>query len=692
MEKSYDLLLEIGCEEIPSRFMAGSLGQLREEAIIILRENRLEQDDVVTWGTPRRLVIAVAGLSSGQSDLVETVKGPPVNRSYDQEGNPTRALQGFMQGQGVTLEQLEEETIKGAPYVTVRREIKGLPTDQLLPQLLPRLIQKLNFPRPMFWQSKETRFARPIRWILALYKDSPVYFSFAAIDSGSETYGHRFLAPGPFEVDSIDDYFQRLAESYVVLDQDRRRAMIREQLAAAAAEKGGKALIDSDLLEEVIYLVEYPVAADGFFDRSFLDLPQEVLVTTMQHHQRYFPIAEKDGDRLMPHFVGISNNLFHPNIRKGYSKVLQARLADARFFFNEDRKNSLESYVEKLSGVIFLKSLGTLEEKRERLVELTGRLGAVLDLGAPQIDNAKRVAHLCKADLVTGMVKEFTDLQGIMGREYARLSGEKDEIATGIYEHYLPRFAGDDLPTSIAGALVSLADRIDTLTGCFAIGLQPTGSQDPYGLRRQAQGAVAILLGFALKLSPVDYIDQAIDLFSTKLDLQSATQAEVRSSLIDFLLQRIRFVLQDRNISHDVTEAVLAVPFSNLDILFRRALALQANLKEPLLDAVITAYNRAANLARNSEGGTVDEELFEDGSEGELYARLIEVEEEMLASDDPLVNLESLRRLKDPLDRFFDSVMVMAEDHKVRENRLNLLAALKKLFNGLADFSKLQAP
>ncbi len=689
---NHDFLLEIGCEEIPSRFIPRAMDQLQKEAASLLAENRIGHGAIETWATPRRLVVRISELEQKQPDLVEKIKGPPVNRAYDEAGKPTKALQGFIQSQKVEMDQLEEEIIKDARYISVQKETPGRMTEELLPELLPRLIQKLSFPRPMYWQNKDVRFARPIRWLLAVYGHKPIIFKFADVQSGKVTYGHRFLTPGPFDIDNVEHYFKCLEDYYVVLDHNRRREMIRRQLAEKAAKCGGEALVDEDLLEEVTYLVEYPVAVEGSFDQHYLDLPQEVPITSMQHHQRYFPIVEKMSGSLLPYFIGISNNRFHPNIRKGYAKVLQARLADGRFFFDEDRKEPLENYVEKLKSVIFLESLGSLDQKRARLVELTGKLGKALKLHPDQIKKTRRVAQLCKADLVTGLVKEFPELQGVMGREYALLSGEPAEVAAGIYEHYLPRFTGDKIPSAMEGALVSLADRIDTLAGCFAIGIQPTGSQDPYALRRQAQGAVAILLGLEIKISLEDYIGHALDSLVVTLALDNDKRQQLQLNLHEFMVQRIRFALQDRGIEHDVAEAILAVPFSSIAEVFRKAEVLEEYTKGPLLDDVITAYNRVANLARKTGGDLVDKTLFEDISETELFRSLKTAEGTLAGMDNPTIILEQLQLLKQPIDNFFDHVMVMVDDDRLRENRLNLLAALKTTFNRMADFSKLQSP
>lgn len=692
MTAKQNFLLEIGCEEIPSRFLPGAMDQLEQDAAALLTENRLGYGKIKTFATPRRLVLLIEALDSGQADLVEKVKGPPKDRAYDQSGQPTRALQGFVRSQGLSMEQVEEEMIKNALYMVARKEIPGRPVEELLPELMPQLIRKLSFPRPMYWKSKDVRFARPIRWILALYGDQKVRFKFAGLEAGATTCGHRFLAPGPFEIKDVDHFFECLEKNYIILDHNRRREMILAQLKAKAEEKGGRALVDDDLLEEVTYLVEYPVAVDGWFDEAYLDLPQEVPITSMQHHQRYFPIVEKESGRLLPYFIGISNNRFHENIRKGYAKVLQARLADGRFFFNEDRKKPLDHYVEQLKSVIFLESLGNLDQKRNRLVELSAKLGQSLNLAPEEIEKTQRIAHLCKADLVTGMVKEFTELQGVMGREYARLSGEAEQVALGIYEHYLPRYPGDRLPSFTEAALVSLADRIDTLAGCFAIGIQPTGSQDPYGLRRQAQGAVNILLNLDLKLGLKDYIKAALDVLSAELSLSAEQRQQVDSSLHDFMLQRIRFAFQERGIRYDSVEAVLAVPFDTVAELFNRAAVLDEQQQSPLLNDVIAAYNRVANLAKNAPGGEPDLSAFSEAAEKELFRKWQEAEAAFEKAASPVEKLTVLRTLKEPVDSFFDQVMVMVEDDRVRASRLNLLAGVTKLFNRLADFSRLPAP
>lgn len=688
-----DLLLEIGCEELPSRYIPGALAQLEEAAASLFREHRLAFESCQAWATPRRLALLVRGLEARQTDLQKKVKGPALERAYDAAGSPTPALLGFARSQGLAPEELIVETVNGNKFIFALKEIPGQATADLLPRILTELLRRLSFPRPMYWESKECRFARPIRNLLALYGEKAIPFSYAGVTAGRSTFGHRFLSSGPVVVKSPAAYLRSLEENYVLADHERRREAIRQQLMEQAAALGGRPLIEEALLEEVTFLVEYPVAVTGSFSTAFLDLPREVLITTMQVHQRYFPVVKATDGSLLPHFIGISNNRYHENIRRGYEKVLGARLADARFFFEEDRKEPLERHAARLSEVLFQEELGSLAQKQERLVRLVRKLAQRLALPGKAARRAERAAALCKADLVTHMVREFPELQGVMGREYALLSGEEPGTARAIYEHYLPRFAGDETPRTVEGALLSLADRADTLSGCFAVGLQPTGSEDPYALRRQGQGIVSILLEHELDLSPAELFEAALQEYAGALSLSAGRLEELRGALQEFITQRLRFALQEKGLSHDVIEAVLAVPYRSVAELSRRAAALEEQLRSELLKDVNTAYVRTANLARRSGGGPVEQELLREPAERELYRRFQEVEPEVrraLQERRYGACLELLASLKEPVDRFFDQVLVMAEDEKLRRNRLNLLAAVKGLFNRFADFALLQ--
>lgn len=688
-----DLLLEIGCEELPPRFAEEALGQLQEGMTALAGEQRLGFDGIETGGTPRRLMLLVRGLATRQPPLERKVKGPPLERAYDPDGTPTGALHGFARSQGLPPEALVVERSKGVSYLFAVKELPGEGTAALLPGMLGRLLRGLSFSRPMYWERKEDRFPRPVRWLLALYGSASVDFTFAGVSAGRETFGHRFLSPGPFTVESAAGYFKCLEENRVILDPRRRRERIRQQLMEAAAALGGRPLIDQSLLREVAFLVEYPVAVSGSFARDYLELPREVLVTTMQAHQRYFPVLRGEGEALEPCFVGISNNLYHDNIRRGYEKVLRARLADARFFYDEDRRERLDHYAARLTAVIFHEDLGTMAEKQDRLVKLVRLIGERLGCPADRIRRAERAAGLCKADLVTQMVREFPELQGVMGRDYARLGGEEPETAAAIREHYLPRHSGDALPATVEGALLSLADRADTLSGCFAAGIQPTGSQDPYALRRQGQGIIAVLAAFRFALTPAELLDVALEEHLRTAPQSLSHRNRLREALHDFMARRLRFALLEEGRSYDVVDAVLAAPYISLAELRERAAALESHLRTDLLRDLCTAYNRVANLARRAGGGAIRLESLVEPAEEELHRSLLRVRpglERALREGDYRACLEQLALLKEPVDRFFDRVLVMVEEEPLRQNRLNLLAAVKALFNRLADFSRLQ--
>ena len=688
-----DFLLEIGCEELPPGFIPEALQQLQRGIAALLGEQRLAFESSEAWATPRRLTLLVKGLAARQLHLQQKVKGPPLERAYDGAGAPTGALHGFARSQGLSPEALIVEKIKGVPYLFAVKEFPGEAAEALLPETLTRLIHGISFARPMYWQCKEDRFPRPVRWLLALYGEAAVRFTFAGVISGKKTFGHRFLSPGPFTVKSIPGDFDCLERNRVLLDHEKRGRRIRQLLEEQAAAVGGRPLIDEALLEEVTFLVEYPAAVSGSFAREYLELPREVLITTMQVHQRYFPVLEKEGEALLPSFIGISNNLDHENIRRGYEKVLRARLADARFFYNEDRKEHLESYAAQLSGVIFHENLGTLAEKQERLINLVEKIGVHLGCSGELIWSARRAAQLAKADLVTRMVREFPELQGVMGREYALLSGEKPETAQAIAEQYRPRHPGDSVPVTLEGALLSLADRADTLSGCFAAGIQPTGSQDPYALRRQGQGIITILLEGGFELTPAALLDAALEQHTGIASLSLQRREELRGALHDFMTQRLRFALQEKGSSYDVIEAVLAVPYRSVAELFARAAALERHLQTALLKDLGAAYIRAANLARGAATGAVHPDRLIEPAEKELYRSLLQAEpllDRALQQGDYRAALEQLGQLKEPIDLFFDQVMVMVEEENLRLNRLHLLAAVKVLFNRLADFALLQ--
>lgn len=687
-----DLLLEIGTEEIPSRFMKPVLKQMEQIATNLFQENRIEFYSAKAYGTPRRLTLFMEGVGERQADLEEQKKGPAKKAAFDSEGKPTRAAEGFARSQGVAVEDLGVKEFQGGDYVFAVRRVKGQDTQNLLPSLLQNMIKELYFPKPMYWTSKEFRFARPIRWLLALYGEGEIKFRISDLDSGRFTYGHRFLAPGPFEVKDIPDYFRLMEECFVVLDQEKRKKLIREQAEESARTLGGKPLLDEELLEEVTYLVEYPRAVVGEFSSDFLEIPKEVLTTSMQSHQRYFPVVGESGS-LLPNFITISNAQedVKGNIKVGNERVLRARLADARFFYQEDQKNAPEQYVEKLQSVLFQEGLGTLYEKTQRIVELSRYMADRLGLAPEEKESVSRAALLCKYDLLTNMVYEFPELQGIMGREYTGLAGETEAVSKGIYEHYLPRFAGDDLPQSLTGSLVSIADKMDNIVGCFGIGIQPTGSQDPYALRRQALGMVYIMLDSKVSLTLTEILGAAVDYYSTQ-DLTKEKE-EIISDVMEFFRQRIRNIFLEKGLRYDLIDAVLSSGFEVVIDAYNRAESLSRVIDNPAFSRLMIAYNRTANLAKKApDKGEVEPGLWEHPAEKELHEAYKQISEEVaegLSAQNYEGVLEQLPRMQDPVDRFFDQVMVMVDNDKVRNNRLNLLREIRDLFHRFADFGKI---
>lgn len=689
------LLLEIGCEEIPSRFMPPTLELLQEEAGKICSDSRLAYDRIVTLGTPRRLVVLIYGLGEKQADVEEKKKGPALRAAFDAAGNPTRAAEGFARSQGVEVRDLEIEEVEGAKYVFAYKKIAGKTTREILPAMLEGLMHRITFPKPMFWTVREVRFARPIRWLCALYGQNPVPFSYAGLESGPFTFGHRFLSPGPHRVTSAENYLETLKSHYVMVDPAERREKISQQARQVAESLGGEALLEEDLLTEVNFLVEYPMAVSGSYNPDYLRLPREVLITTMQSHQRYFPVQEKGGEKLMPYFITIANGVerFKETVRKGNERVLRARLADADFFYREDMKAPLTDKVELLKNIVFQEDLGTLWQKTMRIQDNAVFLSSLLNLTEEEKEAAKRGAYLCKADLVTSMVYEFSELQGIMGREYALRFGERAEIAAVIYEHYLPRFAGDDVPANAAGAVVALADKLDNILASFSRGKEPTGSQDPYALRRQALGVIAILSARGISLDLPSVLNHAYRRLHQDAAGGLKEQTETVSKVFDFIMQRQKYILLEEGLPFDVVEAMISARGHDLHLISRRAKELASLTNhEEVLD-LLRAYTRVVNLAGKApEGVLLKEELFLEAEERHLYASFLKVKEEgkrLLAKGDFPGFLKAGAAIKPAVDGFFDQVMVMVEDEQVRNNRLVLLQQIRDYFLDVVDLGKI---
>lgn len=684
-----DLLLEIGVEELPSAYMRNTIEQLDLLTRQKLDEVRLEYKKVFAYGTPRRLVIYVQDLEEQARDAVIENRGPKKAIAYDNKGNPTKALLGFARGQKVNVEDLEIRDVEGTEYVFAVRTEKGLKAEKLLPELLPNLVNTISFPKSMRWGYFHTRFARPIRWITALYGSQVVSFMIENISSSNITTGHRFLSPVQLQVNNPEHYFEVINSNYVILDQDFRREMIWKQILEAAAAAGGVPMENDDLLEEITYLVEYPTAFCGSFSPSYLAVPPEVLTTTMIEHQRYFPVFDHQG-RLLNSFVGVRNGTSYSLdiVKAGNERVLKARLEDALFFWNEDTKVPLEALVEKLSAVLFHERLGSVLDRVHRLQHLAVYIGNQYKLSSES--RLSRAALLCKADLVSNMVYEFTELQGIMGRYYAINSNEDAEVSEAIFEHYLPRFAGDTLPRTETGTVLSLAEKIDSLTGFFAIGIKPSGSQDPYALRRQAMGIVNIILESEIKIDLRDCIDEAYQGFvaaSPSLDRDETIQ-----EVMDFILQRMRGLLLDEGFSYDVIDAVMQVPSGDLNNMHKRISVLQSFKHSNYFGDFMVVYNRSHNLSKNWQEGEVAAEYLEDDTEKKLYAAVLEVNAEAVKaadSEDYMYLLKRITDLRSAVDNFFTTVMVMVEDEKLKAARLSLLKSITKLCEITADFSKI---
>jgi glycyl-tRNA synthetase beta chain len=685
-----ELLFEIGTEEIPSGYIPGALQDMRAVATRLLQEARLGFRAVRTFATPRRLTLLVEDLAETQADARREVVGPTRAVAFDAEGKPTRAAEGFARAQGVPVDRLEVRALDRGEYVVAVQQEKGAKTPEALLTLLPKFVAALSFPKFMRWGEGTFRFVRPIRWLLAVYAGRvvPVTLEGLGLTAGAKTYGHRFLSPRGVRVRSFADYVRALEAKFVIVDQDRRREMVRSQVAEAAAVSGGQPVLDDELVETVTHLVEYPTAVCGGFKPEYLQLPREVIVTPMRKHQRYFPLVDAAGN-LLPHFVAVSNMRAKDMelIRQGNERVLRARLNDAEFFFREDCKTPLAQQVDRLGHLIFQEKLGTMLEKVHRVQRLAALIAAQVDPACRGV--AERAAHLCKADLVTSLVKEFTSLQGIMGREYARRSGEPAEVAQAIEEHYLPRFAGDRLPASNAGAVVGLADRLDSIAGCFGVGLVPTGSEDPYALRRAALGVVQILLHRGFRTSLGAMVAQALAGLGP---LVTAEPERTRREVLDFLRGRIQVVLLDRGLPADVVEAVLSANADDPLDAVRRAEALATLRREADFAELSTAFRRVVGIVPKGFDRTVDPARLVEGAERGLYgeAASIRVEvERLVAAQEYLPALQRIAALKPMVDMFFEEVLVIGPDAELTQNRFAVLKTVGNLFTRIADFTKL---
>jgi len=686
------LLFEIGTEEIPAGYIPPALEAMRQRAGELLTKNRIRFDELRVFGTPRRMVLWISGIPERQEDLVEKAMGPPKKVAFDDEGNPTRAAEGFARRHNVTTRDLFiEETEKG-PYVAISKKVPGRPVELVLEEVLPDLVTHIPFPKTMKWESSGFRFARPIRWLSVCIGDKALKLKMAGVEASLRSRGHRFLAPGHFSISSdLASYEKALENAFVIVNQEKRRDMLISMAKRAAEGVGGRLLDDQELLELNTFLVEYPYCLAGSFDPGFLSLPKEVLITVMKEHQKYFAVVDMNGD-LMPHFIAV-NNIVPKDpglLKKGHERVLRARLKDAAFFYQEDTKRPFEAFVEGLSGMIFHKGLGSLLDKTRRIQALSLQLSIWIDPSFKAI--VERAAYLSKADLVTEMVGEFPNLEGIMGREYALKSGEPREVAEAIHEHYLPRRARDELPASMPGAILGIADRLDTIVSTFALGMRPTGGADPYGLRRHALAILHILEEKGIELSLRGLVEKAASILEgyTSFTLPEGLVEEV----MKFFRIRLKNDLVGRGLRPDTVEAALIASFDEpLDAIIR-ARALEAVRSREEFEPLAIAFKRVMNILKGMTPGELREDLFTEDAEKALYQGYRAVERKAT----PLIEerryqeaLIVLLTLKPAVDRFFDEVFVMVEEEKVRANRLALIHAISRLFLRIGDLSAISS-
>jgi len=681
-----DLLLEIGTEEIPSRFMPDIMRQLEERSRSLLGEERLSFDSLQVLGTPRRLALLVRGLSGRQEDLHREVKGPSRKAAFDEQGNPTKAALGFCRGQGIDPSALVLRDLDGTEYVFALVSEEGRPAGVVLPDLLERLTLSLSFPKNMRWGSLEQTFVRPIRWLVALHGSDVLDLELAGVRAGRVSRGHRFLGSGSVEIGSPGEYEALMEEAFVVADPDRRRRMIASQLDRLAAGESGVRDDDPDLLEEVVWLVEYPTAFVGSLDPAFLDLPRESIITPMKLQQKYFPLSTAGGS-LMPRFLGVRNGDENglDTVIRGNQKVLSARLEDARFFYTEDLKVPLARMTEKLDRVVFQEKLGTYGEKVKRIGSLAVYLAAELGL-EEHSGSVAACAAVSKGDLASQMVYEFPELQGIMGEYYARAQGLGEAVARGIREHYMPRFAGDSLPESPEGICVAIADKMDSIAGIMGAGMKPTGSQDPYALRRAAQGIVSMAVARELNLDFGVLVEEAIRLYGDRIS------TEVAGDIREFFLQRMRNTLEEAGFTYDLVDAVVDSGSLNFHDTMLRARALRELSREGKFGELVAGVTRAANLSRKSPGAVFRKEMLREPAEKGLHGALEAAEEkvqELMEDQKYLEVLQVVSGLRPDIDRYLEEIMVMVEEEGLRNNRLALLDRVVNLVRPVADLSRI---
>ena len=680
-----DLLFEIGAEEIPAGFMPNILGQLKTLAETKLNDAHLPFESIATYGTPRRLALIVKGLGDTSAEISERHKGPSASIAYDADGNATKAAIGFARGKGLDVADLVVED----GYIYAETKTAGVPAKDIVTDMLPQLITGLNFPKSMHWGNLDAKFVRPVRWLVALLDEEVIPVEFATVKSGNVTRGHRFLGADEITIKNAASYVDTLKENFVMVDQDARRELISKQLHDIAASKNASIVWDDDLLEEINYLVEWPTALCGGFEESYLALPDAAIITPMKDHQRYFPLVDQDG-KLLPMFLTVRNGSDHSIevVQAGNERVLRARLDDAKFFFNEDRKKPLIDRQDGLTKIVFQEGLGNLADKTERLLTLGRVFSEECELHEDARVVLERATELAKTDLTTGMVTEFTELQGVMGKEYALLDGESPEVAEAIFEQYLPRFAGDVLPQTEAGKVLSIIDKIDNIVATFSRGLIPTGSQDPYALRRQTIGILNILLNSEWNISLRPIIVESMNLLNVPADKQDELLGQVE----EFITLRLKNIFLDREVPHHVIDLLL----SNNELSVADAEGLVKALLANRIDEnveLVQAFTRMYNLVKDVTYTGVDESLLKEEAERALYQMATKASEASIdAWDkndyDAVVAVPAT--LVPAINKFFEDVMVMDKDEAIKANRLQLVRLAYSVMAIIGDISALK--
>ena len=680
-----DLLFEIGAEEIPAGFMPNILGQLKQLAETKLNDAHLPFESIATYGTPRRLALIVKGLADTSAEISERHKGPSASIAYDADGNATKAAIGFARGKGLDVADLVVED----GYIYAETKTAGVPAKDIVTDMLPQLITGLNFPKSMHWGNLDAKFVRPVRWLVALLDEEVIPVEFATVKSGNVTRGHRFLGADEITIKNAASYVDTLKENFVMVDQDARRELISKQLHDMAASKNASIVWDDDLLEEINYLVEWPTALCGGFEESYLALPDAAIITPMKDHQRYFPLVGQDG-KLLPMFLTVRNGSDHSIevVQAGNERVLRARLDDAKFFFNEDRKKPLIDRQDGLTKIVFQEGLGNLADKTERLLKLGRVFGEECGLHEDAAVVLERATELAKTDLTTGMVTEFTELQGVMGKEYALLDGESPEVAEAIFEQYLPRFAGDVLPQTEAGKVLSIIDKVDNIVATFSRGLIPTGSQDPYALRRQTIGILNILLGSEWNISLRPIFKASMEL----LNVPAEKQDELLGQVEEFFTLRLKNIFLDREVPHHVIDLLLSN--NELSVADAEGLvnALLANRIDENVE-LVQAYTRMYNLVKDVEYTGVNSDLLKEDAEKALFEVASKASEASLAAweaNDYAAVVAVPATLVPAINKFFEDVMVMDKDEAIKANRLQLVRLAYSVMAIIGDISALK--